>query len=703
MNRIRRPSLRRRLELTLVGVALVSVLLLSGLNYLFARLLVTDSVEEQLNALRDTRVQAIEDGAERVQASVSTIALTPSVISAVEEFSSAFADIDEVIPPAQSAQLAAAYDAALDPLRAEGVEIDTEAVLPQSAAGQYVQYEYLVENPEDFDQRDLLDDAGDGSGYSDVHAAFHPLLRSLAANAGMSDLLLVDADSLDVVYSVQKHGDIGTNVVDGPWADGSLGEVVDQLADVAVGDTVISDSTFYVPARGESVIFLASAVRSGSDIVGAVVAELPVSTLTELVTGGADWELLGLGDTGEIYVVGADATLRTDTRTWLEDPELFLEGYVDQGGDEDGADQIRRLGSAALLQPVDNEAVQVALAGDEFLGTVTNYHGVRTFAASAPVSVGDQNWVLVVEQSRSEAMAGLRSLLRGTLFVMAILLPVTALLGWWLARTLTRPFDTLVQSSARIARGEPATGLEDLGNNEIGDVGRQLEAVARTLEAEKATIAAEEQRIIDVLGAVMPPRLVDRVRRGERDISDMVDTATVIAIAVRGMPEATGSAQDTVLEIAEQLDSELGELMHRYGVERVRRSSTGGLLVAGLGSPDPRIPDAARFAAEMLPVVVATGAEFGHSLTLHIGLAAGDVASGVLGRSQLTFSVWGEPVTSAFTLASLAAAGEVLVDANVVDGLDSAWTIDRRDELPGLDDDVSAFAIRPLEPDRSIR
>ena len=33
-----RSDLRRRLEVTLVGVALVSVLLLSGLNYAFARM-----------------------------------------------------------------------------------------------------------------------------------------------------------------------------------------------------------------------------------------------------------------------------------------------------------------------------------------------------------------------------------------------------------------------------------------------------------------------------------------------------------------------------------------------------------------------------------------------------------------------------------------------------------------------------------------
>ena len=56
----RNAGLRRRLSIMLVGVALVSVLLLASVNYLFARLLINDSVESQLLAVRDARLQALE-------------------------------------------------------------------------------------------------------------------------------------------------------------------------------------------------------------------------------------------------------------------------------------------------------------------------------------------------------------------------------------------------------------------------------------------------------------------------------------------------------------------------------------------------------------------------------------------------------------------------------------------------------------------
>lgn len=688
-------SLRRRLEFTLVGVALVSVLLLSGLNYVFARVLISDSVESQLNALRDTRAQSIERGAVRVQSSVSTLAVTPSVVTAFEELFAGYADADTALTRAQLDDLEAMYDEALQPLRDAGQDVPTASLVPTSGSGQFVQYQYIASNPDVFDERGRLGDAGDGSSYSRAHAEYHPLLRSLMQNAGLSDLMFIDVDSAEVVYSVQKRIDVGTNAVNGPWADNGLRAVVDALATVPIGETVVSDTSFYVPARGQAVFLLATAIRSTGDATGALVAQLPVQSLTDLATSGQDWELLGLDETGDVYLVGADGTLRTDTREWLDDPEQFLEEHLDRNGDEPLIEQMRLVGSAALTQDVENRAVETALGGDTFVGTVTSYDGDRVFAASGPVRIGSLDWAVVVEKERAEATAGLSSLLRGTLVVMAVLLPVTALLGWWMARSLTRPFGQLVDAAGRVARGEPATGLGNLGNNELGDVGRQLESVAARLEAEEAALVVEEEQINAVLAAVVPPRLVDRVRSGEQGIADLVDSATVISFLVDGLPEATGSNQDTVFEITEQLAEGVEQLQEQYGVERIRRSTTSALFAAGLGVDEPQIAAAAEFTAAVLQLVQAISVEFGQSLSVRAGLASGDVASGVIGQQQFAFSMWGEPVTTAFTLASLARTGEVLVDAEVRDALDSEWDVERREGLVGLDDTVEAWSLRP--------
>ena len=77
MSGTREPRIRRRVSLTLVGVALVSVLLLSGVNFFFARQLLNDSVDSQLVALRDTRIQAFERGFARHPVRCLDVGLQP--------------------------------------------------------------------------------------------------------------------------------------------------------------------------------------------------------------------------------------------------------------------------------------------------------------------------------------------------------------------------------------------------------------------------------------------------------------------------------------------------------------------------------------------------------------------------------------------------------------------------------------------------
>ena len=198
-----------------------------------------------------------------------------------------------------------------------------------------------------------------------------------------------------------------------------------------------------------------------------------------------------------------------------------------------------------------------------------------------------------------------------------------------------------------------------------------------------------------VLGAVVPTRLVERVRSGEQGIADLLDTATVISFLIDGIPEATGPDQDTVAEISEQLVDGVERLQAEFGVERVRRSSTNALFATGLGEDEARIGEAVQFTTAVMQLVASIGVEYGQRLSVRAGLSTGDVASGVIGQQQLAFSMWGDPVSTAFTLASLAQTGEILVDSAVRDAIGREWETELREGLSGLDDNVEAWLIRP--------
>ena len=711
-----RHGLRRRLTVTLIGVALVSVVLISAVIYLFARVLINNGVEAQLVSVRDTRVEALEAGLEGVRAHTSALAANRDVVDALADLSQEFARLDDGAGSDQIAELTMVYETeVLPPFVAAGVDLPAADLVPASPAGRYVQQRYIAENPNGFDDRDQLDDAGDGSGYSEAHAQHHPLLRTLLATTGMADLLLVDAETGDVVYTTKKRIDLGTNGFDGPYttnvdgAKAGLGNVLDRLTTVAVGEAVVSDSVFYVPTAGEPVFFLAAAVRSGSDVIGAVVTEVPASVLTAFMTAGQDWELLGLGETGEAYIVGPDRTvpfegggeLRSDSRLWLEDPEEYLRLYEERYGNQAMAEAIETIGSPVLLQQVDNPAVTAALDGEEFTGTVTNYLGKDTLAVSEPVRAGGLDWGVVVEFDESESDAALASLLRRILVVLAILLPAIAVTGVLLARLLHRPTDSLVRSAAAIADGDLDAEVEDFGRNELGDLGRQLQGVAGQIELREQAVVDEESHINDLLTALLPTRLVDRVRRGEEAIDDIFDTATAVSITVDNFPVAAGADQDIALEITERLNAEDEILVERYGVERIWRSSGSALYLFGLNQDDAQAASAAEFILAAIAKVSEVGAEFERALTGRAGMSAGDVATGVLGTSQLSFGVWGDAPGMAVTLASFARPGQVLADSSVVAELGPEWKVGPVEQLSGLADDIEVREIEGVAPERT--
>ena len=688
------PGLRRRVSVTLVGVALVSVLLLASVNFVFARLLINDSVESQLAAVRDTRVQALEIGTDRLKSDVSSLAINPSVAEAFIELAREFNNLNEDLTNDQVEDLTRLYDAeVLPPFTSAGVDIDSAELVPASVAGRSAQRLYISENPNGFEERDRLDDAGDGSGYSTAHADHHPMLRALLENAGMSDLLLIDFDTGEVIYSTMKRIDLGTNAYTGPYAESGLGKVVEKLTTVAPGNSVLSDTFFYVPTRGEPVFFLAAAVRSGTDLIGALVTEVPVSALTDVMTAQGDWHRLGLGATGESYIVGGDRTLRTDTRAWLEDPADYLSRHLQRYDDPDATDLIDLIGSPVLVQPVDNAAVTESLDGNQFSGTVNNYLGTTTLAASGPATVEGVNWAVIVEVDKSESDTALNSLLRRFSLVLAVLLPAIAIFGVFLARTLTKPAQTLVRSAERIAGGDLDTEISDLGQNELGDLGRQLGGVARQLESQEQAIVDEEQHINNILSALLPDRLVDRVRGGEEAIGDAFDTATVVSITIDDVPSAIANDADLALEVADRLNDETLALAERHGAERVQRSSASEMYLTGLNQDDAMVPDATAFALAAIQLVSEVGAEFGFEFTARAGISTGEVATGVLGNSQLSFGVWGDPTGMAMTLASLALPGQVLADGFVVEQLDRTWDIEELEELAGLADDIQAHVV----------
>lgn len=683
----RRGGLRRRVALALAAAALTSLVLVAALNTFGALRLLLVGNEDRLVAVGESRAASIETGVERVLDNVSVASADLAVALALEGMTEGFDELeDEPLAPAQEAELESAYrELVVDVVADAGLEpVTVEEMRPSSVAGRYVQYHYGI-GAAARGERDLeLTDAGDGSTYSEVRAGFHPFLASLVETLQLGDLLLVSAEDAHVVYSAQGRIDVGTNLRTGPFADTALARaVLEDLPGVRVGETVIADYERYLPGGGRPVLFAASAVRSGTEIVGALVAELPIEALDNITTAGGDWAEIGLED-GEAYVVGPDLLLRSESRRWIEDPEGYLEAIEGQ----DQVPLIESFGSPVGLQPVDTEPVREALDGRTFSGVAENYLGDATFSYARLLDVAGLQWAVVVDVPIASSRAPLATYAKRLGLVVAIIVPLVVLLGIVLADRLARRIPAMVRAAEAVAAGERDPDVGDDANDELGDLGRRLRRLAAELGRRESELEAEYERRRELLATVLPERMVDAVgsQRHAGADGDLVDVGTVVAARV--VLDDDGRAPDAV-DLGDVLaeDARFAEsLAAERGIERIRADADRYLFVAGAGRDEAGADNALAFATELSSAIAEVAEREQVTMSLSVGLATGPVAMGVVGDNGLTFAAWGEPVRRALAVGALAAGGQVLVDRSTADAVTSdEWRLEDVDDVVDID------------------
>ena len=713
-------SLSRLVAPVLVGTALASLAIVATVSYVTTADLDERQSLEQLEELQQSRLQAIADGLERNRRSVTLLATDRAVATALVDLRDGVAALEAaadagtaLLDDDEEAALRSTYEAlAADEgirrsLVAAGLDVPTAAELvPVDPVARFLQHEYLAVGPPRATAPQREPAPGDpGASYRAAHDRHRDLLRRATANLGFGDLLLVDLDDR-IVHTVTGGPELGVVVGARTVGDGGLADLLrDELRRVAVGEVAVIDLQPTLGTAGRPAAYMATAVRDEREVVGAVVVRLDVERLNLLMTADGRWREAGLGDTGETYVVGRDLLLRTDARGYLEDPDDYLLRLRATGSADAAvsADAVEIAGSTVLTERVDTRPVRAALDGRTFVGRADDATGTDSLTVASPLGVDGLDWVVVAEISRSEAMDESSRQLRVLLVLAAVFLPLVALAGALLAWYLVRPVGPLVAATERIARGDLGTDLgtdddthDDLdvsSRDEFGHLALELTEYARAMRAQADELDEERRALDRLLAAVLPARAVDAVRTGAAELGDLVDTATVVTLTIvdHGGPAGSpGGHDETTAEHHHDLAAELERLAGRHHAERIWASADRHVYLTGLGRPDHGHDDAVRFALAARAL-----AEHTADASVHLGVAAGTVATGVVGGGQLAFGVWGEPVRVALVLDAVGRPGEVLVERQMVDQLriDVDIVDERRVDLGA--DDIEAVALGP--------
>ena len=418
-------QLRWRLALAAAPVALISLVVLAVTTYRAASETLRQQVLQQLSVLQVATARAVERHFSSLQASVVGLARDPSTLLAVKQLSSATADLDgdPLTDPARMRPQMESLKQSLEAYYEKELRektLDLRTLLSPQRSAVWLQAAYVGRGA-DSSRSSGQPSPNDATQYARAHALWDPVFRGTLDRFGIEDVFLIDAASGRVVYSARKRPDFQTSLLDGPYAATAAGVLFRELQKAGSdGNYRISDFAPYPPAHGMPRAFAGMPIVDGSHLVGALVVQWSSAGLTRLVSGDGQWSRLGLGETGEQYLLGrgdADMLMRTDSR------------FGDSADDT----------TTVLRQRVDSAAAQATNHADQFQGEYVGYRGAPVVGSAARLShLNGLNWTVIAEMSTAEALRPLGQLRTRATWLTGLLVlgVILAILGVSAAVTL---------------------------------------------------------------------------------------------------------------------------------------------------------------------------------------------------------------------------------------------------------------------------
>ncbi|MGR3620861.1 HAMP domain-containing protein, partial [Pseudophaeobacter sp.] len=429
-----------------------------------------------------------------------------------------------------------------------------------SEASEVARTTYITDNPFPFGERHNLDRGQKTIPYNIHHSKFHPAFRTLLTAKGYYDAFLI-SNSGDVIYSVFKEDDFGTNLLQGPYAESALGQLFGRVIESDENTVLFSDIAPYVPSNNKPAGFVATKVYSSSgQAVGILALQMPVDLINTIMN-----DAKGIGESAEIFLAGSDFKARSDSRF------------------ENGHQVLDQLSASPYL-------VDALADSGKFTSDAIGLRGQPVAAYAEPTRTFGTNWVIGIEQDRAELLAPVvRD--RNILLIASLAgAAVMSFLGWLFAGTITRPLDRICQNMEAVSSGNLNADIPEADRgDEIGKIGKTLVSMqedlqqARQAEEHRAELQQEQQIVVEHLSAGLVrlsegdfSKPIEQVFSGEheklrQDFNQIVDT---LSGTIAQVVQATGSIRNGAAEISQASDN----LSHRTESQAATLEETAAAL-----------------------------------------------------------------------------------------------------------------------------
>lgn len=214
-------------------------------------------------------------------------------------------------------------------------------------------------------------------------------------------------------------------------------------------------------------------------------------------------------------------------------------------------------------------------------------------------------------------------------------------------------------------------------------------AARRQFMSERA-LAQSTARADELLHSILPGDIVERIQRGETDISDTLGEVSIVFADLAGFTSLSRRlSPPDLIRLLDEIFSRFDRMAQRHSMSKIYTIGDAYMAVGGMNRGDDasdHAENAAHFALAIQSEIQKMLAETGYPIALRVGLHIGPVFTGVVGVRRPSFDCWGEAVDLASGLEGRAPPGGILISDSAYDRLRSRFATSpvRHIELKGV-------------------
>jgi len=533
--------------------------------------------QNQLLSVRDTTKQSIENTFKIFRAQALTLSNDRMVIDAMKLFPSAFS-----IYSGQVGLSGQAGTAKVDSMRKDlndyysnqfsaeftkqnkQTSIDTNSLVNQlDTEGVAFQHVFISNNPNPLGEKDALLELEESTLYKTLHNRFHPHLRQFQQQFGYYDIFLVDAKSGDIVYSVFKEIDFATSLKDGPFAKSAIGTVFNAAVNAENNDFVaISDYSPYDPSYRNQASFIASPIFEKDNLKGVLIFQIPTDSVSSVMTHHSNWQDVGLGESGETFLVGDDLLLRSENRLLIESPNEYFQILNNADISAEIINKMQSKSSGIGLQKVQTPGSEAAIAGKTGFMVFKDFRGIDVLSAYAPVDIKGLNWAVLAQIDKNESFSPIADL-KSTIIAFGLGLSVLVLLagafmGRLIAQLMIRPLENTVTAIRDIAEGEGdlTQRVKVQSNDELGDLANWINRFIEKLQSmiqnlhEVSSNLGQSSQVLSKVSQTTETGIIDQ----QSQIEQVASATQEMTASVQEVSTNANSAAESAIEARTKAD-----------------------------------------------------------------------------------------------------------------------------------------------------